>query len=81
MGNASYIAINNSLLLLNSEERMRGRVMSLYMMSIAVFPMAVLPAGAIIESVGAPLVLGVGGVVVVIFTIAMALLRPTLRKL
>jgi len=81
MGNAGYMAINNSLLLLNSEERMRGRVMSLYMMSIAVFPMAVLPAGAIIESVGAPLVLGAGGVVVVIFTIAMALLRPTLRRL
>ena len=81
MGNASYMTVNNSLLLLNSEERMRGRVMSLYMMSIAVFPMAVLPAGAIVESVGVPLVFGIGGGIVALFTIAMGLLIPTLRRL
>ena len=81
LGNASYLSVNNSLLLLNSDERMHGRVMSIYMMSIAVMPMAVLPMGALSDVVGAQLVIGVGGAILLLFTVAMALLRPTLRKL
>ncbi len=81
IGNASYLAVNNSLLLLNTEDRMRGRVMSLYMMSIAFFPMAILPAGAAIEAVGAPLVVGAGGAILIVFTLIMAVVRPSLRRM
>ncbi len=80
-GNACYMSVNNSLLLLNSEERMHGRVMSLYMMSIAVMPMAVLPMGALSEVAGAPVVIGGGGAIIVLFTLSMALFRPALRKM
>ncbi len=78
---SSYMAINNTLLLINTEEGVRGRVMSLYMMTIGLYPVAVLPVAAIAESFGAPLAVGAAGAILVLFTLAMALLRPTLRSL
>jgi MFS family permease len=81
LASSSYMATNNTLLLLNTDDRVRGRVMSLYMMTIGLFPIAVLPAAAITESLGAPLAVSVGGGILLLFTLAMTLLRPTLRKL
>jgi len=81
MASATYMAINQTLLLTNADDSMRGRVMSLYMMTIGLFPIAVLPAGAIVEVAGAPIVIGASGAILAVFTIAMALWRPVLRKL
>ncbi|MBT4512108.1 MAG: MFS transporter [Chloroflexi bacterium] len=81
MTHSSYMSVNNTLLLLNSEEKMRGRVMSLYMTNIAIFPIAVLPITAAIELLDAPLVVGVGGAILVAFSLGMAIFARTLRKL
>jgi len=81
MTNSIYMATNNTLLQINTEDRMRGRVMSLYMMTIGLLPIAVLPASAIAESLGGPVAIGAGGAILLIFTLAMTLLRPTLRRL
>ncbi len=81
LGNAGYLSVNNSLLLLSSEERMHGRVMSLYMMSIAIMPMAVLPMGVLSDVAGAQIVIGVGGALLVLFTVLMTILSSTLRRL
>jgi MFS family permease len=81
MANSIYMATNNTLLQINTEDRMRGRVMSLYMMTIGLLPIAVLPASAIAESLGGSIAVGVGGAILLIFTLAMTLLRPTLRRL
>ena len=81
LAQSSYMSINNTLLLLNSEEKMRGRVMSLYMTNIAIFPLAVLPMTAIIELLDAQIVVGVGGAILVAFTLMMAMFARNLRKL
>jgi MFS family permease len=81
MANSIYMTTNNTLLQINTEDRMRGRVMSLYMMTIGLLPVAVLPASAIAESLGGSIAVGVGGAILLIFTLAMTLLRPTLRRL
>ena len=81
MASSSYMATNNTLLLIHAEDRVRGRVMSLYMMTIGLYPMAVLPAAAIAESVGAPVAVAVGGGILILFTLAMAAARPALRRL
>ena len=81
LASSSYMATNNTLLLLNTEDRIRGRVMSLYMMTIGLYPIAVLPTAAIAESLGAPLAISVGGGILLLFTLMLTLLRPTLRKL
>jgi MFS family permease len=79
--NSVYMATNNTLLQINADDHMRGRVMSLYMMTIGLLPTAVLPASAIAESLGAPVAVGAGGAIVVVFTVVIALFRPTLRRL
>jgi len=81
MANSIYMATNNTLLQINAEDRMRGRVMSIYMMTIGLLPTAVLPASAIAESLGGPVAVGAGGAILLIFTVVMTLLRPTLRRL
>jgi MFS family permease len=81
VANSGYMATNNTLLQVNVEDGMRGRVMSMYMMTIGLFPLAVLPASAIAETSGAALPVFVGGSIIVVFTLGMALLRPALRKL
>jgi MFS family permease len=81
MANSIYMTTNNTLLQINTEDRMRGRVMSLYMMTIGLLPIAVLPASAIAESLGVSIAVGAGGAILLIFTLAMTLLRPTLRRL
>ena len=81
MATAIYMATNQTLLLTNTDKSMQGRVMSLYMMTVGLFPIAVLPVAAIVEVAGAPIVIGASGAILVVFTIAMALWRPVLRKL
>jgi MFS family permease len=78
---AGYLASNNTLLQLNVDDMVRGRVMSMYMMTIGLFPIGVLPAAALAEAMGIPFAVGLGGGILVLFTLAMALLRPGLRKL
>jgi predicted MFS family arabinose efflux permease len=78
---AGYLASNNTLLQLNVDDNVRGRVMSMYMMTIGLFPIGVMPAAALAEAMGIPFAVGLGGGILLLFTLAMALLRPGLRKL
>jgi len=78
---ASYMAVNTTLLMMNSEERMRGRVMSIYMVTIGLYPLGVLPAGAIAEYTGITLPVAVGGAIMVVFILTMMLINPRLIKL
>ncbi len=81
VANAGYMAVNNTLLQVNVEDGMRGRVMSMYMMTIGLFPLGVLPAGAIAEITGVALPVLVGGAIILVFTVTMAIWRPALRRL
>jgi len=79
--NTAYLATNNTLLQTNVEDRVRGRVMSIYMMTVGLFGVGVLLAGEVAEHVGAPLAVAIGGGIVLLFTLAMALGQPRLRRL
>jgi len=58
------LAATNTLLQTTVEQRFRGRVMSFYTMAIlGTLPIGSLLAGAVADRVGAPLTIGVGGVV------------------
>ena len=76
-----YLAINNTLIQSNVPHDMLGRVMSIYVMTFAMMPLGTLPLGAISEAIGAPLAVGAGGIVVVLFTLVMAIFQPRLRRL
>ena len=81
MTNSIYMTVNNTLLQINSSDAMRGRVMSLYMMTIGLLPTAVLPISAIAEAWGAPAAVMAGGAILLVFTLAVAFRRPALRRL
>ncbi|MFC1974255.1 MFS transporter [Chloroflexota bacterium] len=77
----SYMATNNTMIHLNVTDDMRGRIMGIYMITIGLFPLGVLPISAIAEVIGVQLAVGVSGAFLVLFTLMMAMLRPGLRKL
>jgi len=78
---SGYMAINNTLLQSNVPINLLGRVMSVYMLTFALMPMGALPVGALAEAIGAPIAVGAGGILIVVFTVAMVVLLPSLRRL
>ena len=78
--NACMVA-TNALLQVNSHDRLRGRVMSVYMMVWGLLPLGTIPAGALVDRTGVPLVISLaGGVLILIFS-GVGLLRPLVRRL
>ncbi len=77
----AYMTFNRMLVLLNTDTKLYGRVMGVYMMTWSLLPVAMLPMGALVDAVGAPLTVAVAGALLSIFIIGPALILPgTWRK-
>jgi predicted MFS family arabinose efflux permease len=63
-GNA-YTALNSTLIMTYSDRTYYGRVMSIYMMTWSLSPLASLPIGALVDAFGAQQVVAVFGMIVV----------------
>jgi MFS family permease len=72
---------NNTLLQSNSDDRLRGRVMSVYMMMWGLTPLGTIPGGAIADLAGVPFVLSLQGGLMVLITLALGILWPRMRAL
>lgn len=81
VGSTGYMALNNTLMQLNTPHEVRGRVMSLFMMTFGLMPLGTLPAGAIAEVVGVAPVVGVGGAIVFVVMVAVALTQSRVRDI
>ncbi len=79
--NTAYLSVNNTLLQTNVEDQVRGRVMSIYVMTFGLNGVGVLLVGELAEHLDVSLGVTIGGGLVFLFTLAMALWRPILRKL
>ena len=75
------MVFNNTLLQANSRVRVRGRVMSVYMMMWGLTPLGTMPAGIIADRMGVGLVISLQGGVLILIFLAMGLLWPRMRKL
>jgi predicted MFS family arabinose efflux permease len=76
------IAVTNMLLQKLVTDEMRGRVMSMFMLSfIGAWPIGSFVAGVAARRFGAPYTLATGGVVIVLFNLYVALRSPGLRSL
>lgn len=63
---AGYMSLNNSLVLEAAPRAFHGRVMSVYMMTFALMPLATLPAARLADTLGpAQTVAGMGGLLIV----------------
>ena len=78
--NACMVA-NNTLLQTNSQERLRGRVMSVYMMMWGLMPLATVPGGAIADRMGVPFVISLQGGLMALIFLSLGLLWPRMRGL
>jgi MFS family permease len=77
-----YMTSANTSIQISSPEELRGRVMSIWtLVSFGLTPVGSLLAGAIAERWGAPVALGLGGVVCAMVGIATASTNPTLVRL
>ncbi len=72
---------NNCLLQVHSEERLRGRVMSVYMMTWGLMPLGTIPAGALADRMGVPLVISLQGALLALAYLGVGALWPRVRRL
>jgi MFS family permease len=76
------VAVTNTLLQKLVTDDMRGRVMSMFMLSfIGAMPIGNLIAGAAAHRFGAPHTLAVGGAIIAVFVVTVTLRSPRLREL
>lgn len=76
------VAVSNTLLQTLVTDEMRGRVMSMFMLSfIGAMPIGNLLAGAASHRFGVPKTLAAGGVIILIFAIIVTVRSPRLREL
>ena len=78
---AIYLASNNTLVQVATPDELRGRVMSVYMMTWGLMPLGSLPQGIVADLVGAPIVAAGTGLLACLVVILFAVRAPTLRRL
>lgn len=80
-GSTGYLALNNTLLQMNSAEGMRGRVLSVFFLNRGLVPLGTMLTGFAARVVGAPATVMLMGAVVVVLALIIALCAPALRQL
>ena len=76
-----FMSLNMTLLQLYAAPEMRGRVMSISMMTFGVMPLSAIPFGVIAERIGTPDALLVSGVLLTVFTLAFTIGYPHFRRI
>lgn len=81
VGGSVLSMLTITLVMSNTPQDLVGRVMSLYMITWGLMPLGMLPAGALAEVFGAPIVVSAGGAILMIFLVIVAICQPRLRRL
>jgi MFS family permease len=77
--NAVFIALNMSLVQYYASPEMRGRIVSMNLMTIGIMPLSAVPFGAMAERIGTPDALQIGGASLTLFVLAFFLIHPKFR--
>lgn len=77
---AIFRALNMTLMQLNASPEMRGRVMSMAMMTFGIMPLSALPFGAISEFWGTPNALLISGALLALLTVIFTFRYPSFRS-
>lgn len=81
LAGAGYSTLNGILIQQVTEDRYRGRVMSVYSMIWGLTPIGNVELGALAQQFGAPAAVFVNGLVVIAFVLVLVARAPYLRKL
>lgn len=63
----TYLTINRSLLMLNSDPSLYGRVMSIYVMQWYLMPVSLLPLGLLADRIGVAITVAAAGMLITLF--------------
>ena len=75
------MSLNMTMIQLNSSPEMRGRTMSIAMMTFGMMPLSAVPFGIIAEKIGTPNALMISGILLVVSTIVFTTRNRTFRQL
>jgi len=81
MAGDSYMALNSTLIMMNTDEAVYGRVMGVYMVSQSIRPITVLPISAIADAIGTPMTLMFSGMTCFSFVGALSVVLPSYRHI
>jgi MFS family permease len=76
---AAFLAINQTLVQLNVEDNVRGRVMSVSLLTWGVMPIGQLGVGALADAIGAPWAMALACVAALMCIAVIAMKFPSLR--
>ena len=76
-----FMSMNMSLIQLNSRKEMRGRIMSIAMMTFGLMPLSAVPFGIIAETIGTSNALSISGVLLATATVIFAIFNKSFRSL
>jgi len=72
----TYLTVNNALIMTSTPPKFHGRMMSIYMLTFSLQPLAALPLGALADAIGVSPTLVISGLVIVAFVACLAILNP-----
>ena len=73
--------INSSLILEQTDEEHRGRVMGVYMMNFGLMPIGAIPLGFIASLLDVRIAFGLAGVALLLFAVAYTVFTDRIRNL
>lgn len=76
-----FMTVNNTVITSVIPDHIRGRVMSVLMMSFGLMPFGAVPAGILADQMGVPIVVAAGGVMLIVTVLAGYALFPQFRTL
>ena len=79
--NSVFMSLNMTLIQTSSSREMRGRVMSIAMMSFGVMPLSGVPFGILAEFTNTPFALTLSGLLLVAFTLVFTAVYPSYRRI
>ncbi len=78
---AGRMTLNNSLMMENTDQEYRGRVMSILTLSMGLMPAGVMPVTLMADSIGAPLAIGAMSILLILIALLILITSPSLRRL
>ena len=78
---SSFSALNNTLLMANTDARLTGRVMSIYLLTWGAMPLGSLPLAWLADRAGAPVAIALAGGVVAVAVAGIAVRQPAVHHI
>ncbi|HUG14058.1 MAG TPA: MFS transporter [Thermomicrobiales bacterium] len=78
---SAYMTLTSTLVMHYAEPAYHGRVMSVYMLTFSAMPLGVVPFGILSDRYGAPVTIGIGGLVLAVIIALVGALHPTYRRI